>query len=162
MDILLVARNTMFNSMVRKITNSPWGHSSVVINNTVYDFDIDGKFNTPLEDVILDTSVHRATLFYLEMFGVESESEELYKELFNTGHYDIELLSNTQGRTIKGRNLENIQSDSNLYTCSSLIAKVYYDSYGKIGLVPNLLRDIHWTQIIPNDYSNLEFKEDFI
>jgi hypothetical protein len=24
------------------------------------------------------------------------------------------------------------------------------------------LRDIHWSQVIPNDYSNLEFKKDFI
>ena len=162
MDILLVARNTTLNRLVRKKTNSLWGHSSVVIDDIVYEFDFKNKSKVPLSSVISDSSISKATLFYAEMLGGDGEAEELYKELFDIGRYDIRALSSLRSKGPDGRDLENIQSASGLYTCSSLISKVCHECYEEMGLVSSFSKDIHWSQAIPDDYSSLEFRKDFV
>lgn len=161
MDILLIASNTIFNGIVRNKTNSQWGHSSVVIDDVVYDFDYNNKSKFPLSSILSDSSIYRATLFHADIL-VEREAEELYKELFDTCNYDIKSLFRLRDKINSGRDLDNIQSDSNLYNCSNLIAKICYDYNRDIRLIPDLLKDIHWSQAIPNDYSNLELKTELI
>lgn len=158
MDILLIASNTIFNGIVRNKTNSQWGHSSVVIDDVVYDFDYNNKSKFPLSSILSDSSIYRATLFHTDIL-VERDAEELYKELFDTCNYDIKSLFRLRDKINSGRDLDNIQSYSDSYTCSSIIAKSFYK---QIIPTPEFLRDVHWSQVIPSDYSNLEFKEDFI
>jgi hypothetical protein len=162
MDILLVDRDTIFNNIVKKKTNSPWGHSSVVIDDVVYDFDYNGRNKSAIEDIISHPDVYRATLFSVEMPDRTWEAEEMYKALFSISDYDIKVAYELKNKFPVGRNLENIQSGPGLYTCSNLIAKVIHEIYEDIGLIPELLKDIHWSQIAPADYSKLDFKKELI
>lgn len=158
MDILLVARDTMFNRIIRDKTNSLWGHSSVVIDNIIYNFDYNGSSKKSLSSIVSDSSISKATLFYADILD-NMEVEDIYKELFEISDYDVKSLSNLRDKVNNGRDLENIQTSSDSYTCSSLIAKVCHKQFGKS---LDLSTGIHWSQVIPDDYSKLEFKEEFI
>lgn len=162
MEILLIARNTIFNNIVRKKTNSQWGHSSVVIDDVVYDLDYKGKVKFSLSSLVLDTSISRATLFHAEMFDGEWQAEELYKSLFSICDYDVGSLSNLGRKVRKGRDRQNIQTGPGSYNCSNIIAKVLCDHYEDAGLIPEFLKDFHWSQAIPDDYSKLELKLELI
>lgn len=161
MDILLVARDTIFNNMVRKKTNSQWGHSSVVIDGIVYDFDLNGRSKKSLSDIVSEPNVSKATLFYIDMPRGDWEAEEMYRALFSVSDYDITSLYNLRNRLPNGRDSENIQTRLGLYTCSNMIAKVCSENY-KEGSTPEFLNDIHWSQTIPDDYSKLEHRTELI
>lgn len=155
MNILLIARDTQLNRLVRKETNSAWGHCGVVIDDIVYNFDFKSKSKTPLSFIISNPSISRATLFYADMLDREDESEELYKKLFTTAAYDVRALFNLRGRGPDGRDLDNIQRSPEMYTCSSLIGKVF----SEISEHPQ--RGVHWSQATPIDYSNLELRTEY-
>lgn len=161
MDILLVARDSMFNNIIKYETRLPWGHASVIIDDVVYEFNINNNTKKSLSSVISDKSINRASIFYFEMLGGNKEAEELYKELFSTSQYDISSLNKIRNKCKKERDLENIQTNLNQYNCSNLIAKVCLDNYKQISKIPDMMKYIHWTQIIPNDYSKLELKKEF-
>lgn len=161
MDILLIASDTIFNSIIREKTNSPWGHSSVVINDIVYDFDYGEKNKYSLSTILKDKSISRASLFYLDMGSKESDAVNLYKKLFNEGGYDTCGLLKLKQLLTKVRSLEDIQSSEDLYTCSNLIAKVNYEQHKKREETPHILDNIHWSQAIPHDYSTLKIKEEY-
>ena len=159
MDILLTAKNTVINKIIREKTNSEWGHSSIIIDDIVYNFDLDTTSKIPFSSFISDPAITKATLFYADMLDKEKDAEELYKYLFDKCTYNTSSLYKLRNKIKYGRDLETIQNEAGSYNCASLISKVY-SSYIDNDLIPSSLKDIHWSQYIPNDYSNMEFKKE--
>lgn len=157
MEILLVDRKTVLNRIVRYKTKSPWGHVAVVIDDKIYEFDHNNKrVGNFFEEFHKDDTIQHASLYKANMLYGDREAEEYYHWLFNRSQYDINALSELYKRDLKHRNFDNIQTGSNLYTCSNLLARVFYDMYEEVGCCPHFLTDFHWSQAVPNDFSGLE------
>jgi len=156
MELLLIDRNTWLNSLVRYKTQSPWGHVSAVIEGYAYEFGHDERRIVLLEDLLKEDVVRRATLFHLDMLGGKEEAEGHYKHLFDTSTYDVRVLTKLNNIPLDNRGFENIQTMVGMHTCSNMIAKVCNDIYDQVSGPHHIIKDMHWSQVVPGDYSVLE------